>query len=55
MLCIISFIYIFTVVSQLETDKITVGQFIFYALYGLLMFFHTSQPYWTENRNKRRK
>ena len=61
MLCLISFIFIFVIVAQLETGSITAGQAIFYGAYGLLMFYHTSKPYWNwtdnqgKNRNNRRK
>ena len=56
MLALISFIFIFVVVAQLESDSITMGQAIFYGAYGLLMFYHTIKPYWTENKkNNRRK
>lgn len=55
MLCFLSFIFIFIVVAQLEADTITVGQAIFYGAYGLLMFYHTSKPYWTENQEKNQK
>lgn len=59
MLCIISFIFIFVIVAELESGSITTGQAIFYSLYGLLMFYHTSKPYWKENQeniiNNRRK
>ena len=63
MLCVISFIFVFLVVAQLESGSITVGQAIFYGAYGLLMFYHTSKPYWNyeeykknqKNKNNRRK
>ena len=51
MLCVISFIFVFIVVAQLEGGDITFGQAIFYGFYGLLMFYHTSKKYWKyENR-----
>ena len=53
MLCVISFIFIFVIVAQLEGGSITATQAIFYGAYGLLMFYHTSKPYWTENQNKK--
>ena len=52
MLCFISFIFILVIVAQLESGSITAGQAIFYGAYGLLMFYHTSKPYWTENQEK---
>lgn len=55
MLCFLSFIFIFVVVAQLDADVITVGQAMFYGAYGLLMFYHTSKPYWTENQEKKQK
>lgn len=59
MLCVISFIFIFSIVGALEADSITVGQAIWYGAYGLLMFYHTSKPYWNyeeyEKSKKRRK
>ena len=53
MLCVISFIFIFVIVAQLEGGSITTTQAIFYGAYGLLMFYHTSKPYWTENQNNK--
>lgn len=55
MLCIISFIFIFIIIAQLENGDITKGQAIFYGIYGLLMFYHTSKPYWTENYEKNQR
>ena len=55
MLCVISFIFLFFVVAQLEGGSITIGQAIFYGAYGLLMFYHTSKTYWTENQGKNRR
>lgn len=52
MLCAISLIFIASIISSLEADAITVGQAIFYSAYGLIMFYHTSKPYWSENRKK---
>lgn len=46
MFCLISFIFIFLIVSQLETGTISYMQAIIYGSYGLLMFYHTSKPYW---------
>ena len=46
MFCVISFIFILLVVGQLESGSITTTQAIFYGAYGLLMFYHTSKPYW---------
>ena len=36
MLCVISFIFVFVIVAQLEGGDITFGQAIFYGFYGLL-------------------
>ncbi len=56
MFCVISFIFIFVIVAQLEGGSITVGQAIFYGFYGLLMFYYTSKPYWNyEEYEKNRK
>ncbi len=49
MLAFISFLFVFCIAGQIETGTITTGQAIFYGGYGLLMFYHTSKPYWTEN------
>lgn len=53
MLCVISFIFLFVVVGQIESGSITSGQAIFYSIYGLIMFYNTSKKYWnyTENTN----
>ncbi len=53
MLCLISLIFIFIIFGQLEADTISVGQALIYASYGLLMFYQTSKPYWTNEQNKR--
>ncbi len=55
MLCSISFMFLLLIVSQLESDIITIQQAIIYAGYGLLMFYYTSKPYWTESQGKRFK
>ena len=62
MLCVISFIFIFVVISQTETGGLTSGQALFYGLYGLLMLHHTSRKYWDydkyikeKNKNERRR
>lgn len=52
MFCVLSLIFIFIVISQLETGAIDIGQAIAYGAYGLLMFYYTSKPYWSENRKK---
>lgn len=52
MFCLISFIFIFIIVGQLEVGVINLGQAITYGAYGLLMFYYTSKPYWSENRKK---
>lgn len=52
MLCFLSFIFILAVVSQLENGLINNSQFWFFSTYGLLMLYHTSKPYWTENIEK---
>lgn len=53
MLCAISLIFIASIISSLEADTITEVQAIFYSIYGLAMFYHTSKPYWSENKNKK--
>ena len=55
MLCLISLILLLLIVSQLEADIITAQQAIMYSAYALLMFYHTSKPYWTENQGKHKK
>lgn len=55
MLCVISLIFLFIVIAQLEIGSIGFGQAIFYGGYGLLMFYYTSIPYWTENQKKGKK
>ena len=55
MLCFISFIFIFVIVAQLESNIITVGQAIWYGFYGLLMFYHTSKKYWVYEQSKNKK
>ena len=52
MYCLLSFIFIFVVVAQAETNAITVGQAMLYGIYGLAMCYHTSKPYWSENQKK---
>lgn len=48
MLCLISFIFILWTVSALESDVITCGQAILFSAYALIVFYHTSKPYWTK-------
>lgn len=55
MLCLISLIFIILIVSQLEADIISNTQAIIYGAYGILMLYHTSKPYWTENQEKDQK
>ena len=52
MMCFMSLIFVFTIVGQLENNYIEFGQAIFYLAYGLIMFWHTSKPYWSENQKK---
>ncbi len=52
MLCVISLIFIFTIVGALEADAITIGQAVWFGIYGVLMFYHTSKPHWSENQKK---
>ena len=54
MLCVISFIFILSVVGSLEADTITIGQAIWYGFYGLLMFYHTSKKYWFYEESTKR-
>lgn len=53
MLCVISLIFVFIIIGQLEADTISAGQALIYTLYGVLMFYYTSKPYWTKKQNKR--
>ena len=58
MLCVISFIFILIVAAQLEADSITIGQALFYGIYGLIMFYHTSHELAdceNDEKNKKRK
>ncbi len=55
MLCLISFIFVLTVVGALEADSITFGQALWYGFYGLLMFYHTSKKYWVYEESKNKK
>lgn len=55
MLATISFIFIFTIVTSLEAETITLGQAILWGMYGCLMFYHTSKSYWSENQEKNKK
>lgn len=55
MLCFVSFIFILVINSALEAESITLGQAIFCEIYGLLMFYHTSKPYWTNSEDERRE
>lgn len=52
MLCAISLIFIASIISSLEADTITEVQAIFYSIYGLLVFYHTSKPYWGKNTKR---
>ena len=57
MLCVISFLMIFITIIQLESGDITNWQAALYGLYSLLMFYHTSKPYWNyeETKNIKKK
>jgi len=55
MLCAISLIFIASIVSAMEADTITATQAILYSVYGLIMFWHTSKPYWSENQKRQKK
>lgn len=46
MLAIISLIFLFIVLGQFEANMISTSQVIIYSIYGLMMFYHTSKPYW---------
>lgn len=52
MLCLISLIFIFIIIGQLEAESITIGQALLYEAYALLMFYYTSKPYWTKEQIK---
>ena len=45
MLCIISFIFIFLVVAQLEAGSISIVQALLFGIYGLIVCNYTSKPY----------
>ena len=53
MLCFISFIFLLSIVAAIEAETITTLQAMWYGTYGLLMFYHTSKPYWIENQNNK--
>lgn len=55
MLAFLSLVFVFAIVNQLETDVITAQQAILYSTYGLIMFYHTSKPYWNEELKKNGK
>lgn len=58
MLAIISIIFLFIIIGQLEADTISSSQAIIYGIYGLIMFYNTSKKYWEyeeENKNKKRR
>lgn len=54
MLAIISFLIVFITIIQLDSGDLTNWQAVIYAFYGLLMFYHTSKPFWEykERKNK---
>lgn len=53
MLAIISLIFLFIVIGQLEADMISNSQAIIYATYGLIMFYNTSKKYWHYSEHKK--
>ena len=60
MLCLISYIFIFSIISALEADSITLVLAVLWGGYGLLMFYHTSKSFWseikkTDKKNRRKK
>ncbi len=55
MLCFASFIFVLCVHSALEAESITLGQAIFCLIYGFIMFYHTSKPYWSTEDNEERR
>lgn len=55
MLCIISFIFLFVIVSQLEAGDIALGQAIFYSIYGIIMFYYTSKPFWNYDKHTKNR
>lgn len=55
MSAIISFIFIFVIVAELENGDITTGQAIFCTIYGLIMFYHTSKKYWDYDKYQKSK
>ena len=52
MFCLLSFIFVLVIVNEFDTGMINNAQFVFYSIYGLLMFYYTSKQYWTENIEK---
>lgn len=46
MLAIISFIFLLIIIGQFESNIINTSQVIIYSIYGFIMFYHTSKPYW---------
>lgn len=55
MFCLLSFIFITMVVMQLVNGYINTVIGIIYIVYGFIMFYQTSKPYWTENIEKDKK
>lgn len=48
--CVFSLIYIFIVAGEYTSSSLSLGQALIYSIYGLIMFWHTSKPYWSKNR-----
>lgn len=55
MFCLISFLMVFITIIQLESGDLTNWQALIYALYGLLMFYHTSKDYWDYSKYMEKK
>lgn len=49
MLCFLSFMYGIILIAMLEAEMISFGQAIFFGIYIMIMFYHTSKPYWNED------
>lgn len=55
MFCLLSFIFITMVAMQLVNGYINTVIGIIYIVYGFIMLYYTSKPYWTENIEENKK
>ena len=55
MLCLLSFIFTLLIstqtITKLENNNLELLQ-IFYNIYGFIMFYQTSKPFWSERGEK---